>query len=185
MVVLHCNGRIHVYGNAHLITSMYESCANTLARTHTHIHTHTHTHIHWYICFLHQSCHFLEALADGVFWNLPSSEVTFDVMPSMVAKPVPPRPIFRTWTAKSHSERNPESTAAGCWKECLSRRFLRNTYIPQPQQNLHFEMTSNTVQAIRSQGAPNRRCRKFPESVWLRLILLPVFIMYNTCLCVW
>jgi hypothetical protein len=67
MVVLHCNGR--TYGNAYLITSKLGPL-----RTHT---------------LAPSILPLLETLAEGFFWNLPSSAVAFDLISSMVAKHAP------------------------------------------------------------------------------------------------
>jgi hypothetical protein len=159
MVVLHCNGR--TCGKAYLITFKVGPLR---------IHTHTHRHTH----LLYRSCHYWKHRRKASFGIFRSLAVAFDLMSTMVAKRVPLRPTSRL-------VRNC-CTTWDVWLAALSiivmqKQLLLPLVAPLPQncivqplQNLHVGKISNTVQAVRIHGAPNRWCQGIPGTFWMSLV---------------
>jgi hypothetical protein len=115
---------------------------------------------------------------------------------SMVAKHVPLKASFRVGNNKNHSERDPECTVFGRWQECLPRWGISAQVMCGPVRYRDAETTLPTtcratspkvhratcskfarrndqkhyVQAVRSQGAPNRQRQKNSGEFFTALI---------------
>jgi hypothetical protein len=139
----------------------------------------------------------LETPAEGLFYNLSDFglRIRFNVLHG--CDMFPWCPFSEQGTTKSHLERDPESTAFWWWRNVsLCEELLHNkrwvtryvivkwislslpvvaplpaNCMAQSLQNMHVEMTSNTVQAVRTYSALNRRYQRIPENFWLPLVL--------------
>jgi hypothetical protein len=137
----------------------------------------TNTHL------LHRLCHYWKYRWKISFQIFRISAVAFDLMPFMVVKHVPVKPIFRVGYSQSHSERDPERKVIGWWQECFAvcvsvryrdiRTAVIANFCPASTELYHATSTKlmhRNVQALQTHSTPNGRCQIIPGTFWLPFV---------------